>query len=62
MVEKDERKSKYGKTLTALVLRDMFAGKSEIDGNALTEGADQIVKKGGAVNIVVHPERNIKNP
>ncbi len=62
MVEKDKGKSTYEKTLTALVFRDMFAGKSVIDGNALAEEADRIVNKGGAVNIVLHPERNIKNP
>jgi len=62
MVEKNEGKSKYEKTLTALVFRDLFAGKSEIDGNVLAEEAHRIVNEGGTVNIVTHPETNIKRP
>ncbi|MCJ7804983.1 hypothetical protein MUP35_04620 [Patescibacteria group bacterium] len=62
MPEKDEGKSKYERTLRALVLRDIMAGKGEIDGNVLDEEARRIVNEGGTVKIVTQPETNIKSP
>ena len=62
MLEKDEGKSKYERTLRALVLRNIMAGKGEIDGNVLAGEARRIVNEGGTVKIVTQPETNIKSP